>query len=35
MLYKPDLVTMDIAMSGMNGLDAVKATISGVKAANK
>ncbi|MDF2841254.1 MAG: response regulator [Clostridia bacterium] len=24
MMYKPDLVTMDITMHGMNGLDAVK-----------
>jgi YesN/AraC family two-component response regulator len=31
MLYKPDLVTMDITMSGMNGLDAVKAIISNDK----
>lgn len=33
MLYKPDLVTMDITMSGMNGLDAVKAIISNDKTA--
>jgi len=32
-IYKPDLVTMDITMSGMNGLDAVKAIISHDKAA--
>jgi two-component system chemotaxis response regulator CheY len=28
MIYKPDLVTMDITMYGMNGIDAVKAIIS-------
>lgn len=27
-IYKPDLVTMDITMHGMNGLDAVKAITS-------
>jgi two-component system chemotaxis response regulator CheY len=32
-IYRPDLVTMDITMSGMNGLDAVKAIISSDKAA--
>jgi two-component system chemotaxis response regulator CheY len=31
MLFKPDLVTMDITMYGMNGLDAVKAIISNDK----
>jgi two-component system chemotaxis response regulator CheY len=33
MLYKPDLVTMDITMHGMNGLDAVKSIIEHDKAA--
>lgn len=33
MIYKPDLVTMDITMFGMNGIDAVKAIISMDKAA--
>lgn len=28
MMYKPDLVTMDITMHGMNGLDAVKEIVS-------
>ena len=33
MLYKPDLVTMDITMYGMNGVDAVKAIITNDKTA--
>ena len=33
MIYKPDLVTMDITMYGMNGIDAVKAIVSNDKAA--
>lgn len=33
MIYKPDLVTMDITMYGMNGIDAVKAIVSVDKAA--
>lgn len=33
MLYKPDLVTMDITMHGMNGLDAVKTILDHDKAA--
>ena len=28
MMYKPDLVTMDITMHGMNGLEAVKEIVS-------